>query len=888
MKNRKSLMIYHLTGGINNKRTQVLEMSEDYGHPVFMDGQGNILSPDMIIKMYEEAQTPSDKKPNVKIFYVPNNEETVRRNPAKTSKKKTNAREKYMQGLLGGKNGNDLLNLASKVGSRKAAVEILKSSGTKTPYNVEIPLSDEDEIQSLKMQGLTPSNDALVDQAFRKKLEKQIVSYLGTNATELQELDKGVLITDEGIDDFRQMLTVYHLAHQMNGPLANAIKGHVPKNKSSVFDRLIPSFDDVLAGENLIIFANNITRKPTGRFTRFQLGDSSDTLLPVWLDLARPNDAALSELKDNLSDREVESFLEILGGGDLRGAFLRVLSNIRALGDIPLNFLFRARRVRQDDRQARMFDDLLENIVDALVSDYGRGRGYTNRKELAKAVVFASEDAYDKRITDVFTPLRITVNAARRVRRFSSSGVPLKMGVDFSTFDAGDVRGTERVGEISPGIYYIGNFDFRIPPIGWNRKWMNATAQIVHEYWDYIRPSGHQAANAGFLPYRENQSLGLPQVLYLIAIRTKELYNYDLAPEEWMTLIRVLGGQNALTENYYSAQQMDIVQPIADLMVQLTLENDQFRREGRRIFRELEGGRSARRRSAKASQSALPQIYGTQIFNMKNHLQGLADNIATQVRIKDQRTRLFRQGLAQQRKLATDLQRQTNRLERRNEKLKADLTQFMLDNEALLEDLDALQMRVDALEAVREKVGSDESFSGVLGRALMKKLVQSINNESAVGLRELAQDLGISDRGKKEELYKRIVAHIRDMTLEDERAALGIAEYLEEKAEESIDAVDEKAEELKRAFDVIDKLAEEIEKEEAEVAEELDASALTEVIADVLDLPVPDLPDDDDIIDAVGRDFVRGDFDDEYAAYEAIDVEIPDEDELEPVFEVNR
>jgi len=846
MKNRKSCMIPHLTGGLNNQRAQVMKMSEELDHPVFVDGQNDPLSPDNIMRLYSEAKTPSDNRPNVKIFYIPNNEQTVRRNPGRPSKKKTNAREKYMQGLLGGKDGNDLLNLASKVGSRKAAVELLKSSGTKTPFNVEIPLGEEDEITSLKMQGLTPSNDALVDQAFRKKLEKTIISYLGSNENELKQLDKGVLITDEGIEDFRQMLTVYHLAHQMNTPLANAIKGHVPKSKSSVFDRLIPSFDDILAGENLVIFANNITRRPEAKFSRYGLPDSSDTLLPAWLDFARPNDNALNELKENLTNREIESFLEILGGGDLKGAFFRLLSNIRALGDIPINFLFRAQRIRQDDRQARLFGDLIENIVDALVSDYGRGRGYTNRKELAKAVVYASEEVYDKRVTDVFTPLRITVNAARRVRRFSSSGIPIKMGVDFATFDAGDVRGQEAVGEISPGMYYIGNFDFRIPPIGWNRKWMNATAQIIHEYWDYIRPSSHQAANRGFLPYQENQSLNLPQILYLIAIRTKELYNYDLAPEEWMTIIRVLGGENALTENYYTAQQMDIVRPIADLMGELSAQNEDFRREGRNMLAEIQGGRKARRRSANTAQSSLPQIYKGEIFNMKTHLEGLAKNIARQVEIKDQRSKLFRQGMERYRGESTKSKQEINDVLALSENLANDLNYWLKEHGDLVEKIDELQMKVDALEAVREKIGSDEKFTAILGRTLVKKLLQSINNESAVGLRQLAQDLGISDRGQKDALYKRIVDHVKAMTMEDEKGATGIADYIEKTGKEAVVEIDEKAEELEEVLETLDVKSELVESDEDAIMK-ADEETLAE-----LGTPVDSDSDSaSDILDAV-------------------------------------
>ena len=575
MKGRKKVAIPHLTGGLNNKLNQLIEFAESLNHPVFMDSKGNHLTPNEIVRIYEEAQTASDKQPLEYIYYVPNNEELARRNPAaKMSKKKTNAREKYMANLLGGKNGNDLLNLASKVGSRKAAVELLKSTNTRSPYNVEIPLGEEDEIQALAMQGLTPSNEALVDQAYRNKLENQIVSYLGTKQ-DLATIDKGAIVTDELISDFRQMLTVYHLAHMMNGPLANSIKGHVPRSKSHVFDRLIPSFDDILAGENLVIFASTIIKKPTSKNTQFKVPNtknkkSTPTLLPPWLDLAIEDDEALKELKDSLGGRRAEKAIELLAAGDFFGFLQQLGTNAANAFETQLRFFFRIRKEVQDsDRQARLFDDLIENITGALVSEFGRGRGYTNRKELAKAVVHATDEAYDRRLTDVFTPLKITVNAARRVRRFSPSGATLKIGMDFQSLEPSETRKGSPMGVISPGMFYIGNYDFQTPPIGWNRKWMVATAQIIHEYWNYIRPSGEATANTAFMPEKGDMSLSLPQILYLIAIRTKELYNYDLAPEEWLILIQVLGGQNALKENYYRTNRDGITNELDALIYKI-------------------------------------------------------------------------------------------------------------------------------------------------------------------------------------------------------------------------------------------------------------------------------------------------------------------------------
>lgn len=802
MKGRSKVAIPHLTGGLNNKLNQLIEFSESLNHPVFLDRQGNHITNHDIVRLYEESQTANDKKPLVYIFHAPNNEELARRNPAKPSKRKTNARDKYMANLLGGKDGNDLLNLASKVGSRKAAVELLKSSGGKNPYNVEIPMTDEDEIQSLKMQGLSPSNDALVDQAYRKKLENQIVSYLGTPDPKIKDIDKGVLITDELITDFRQMLTVYHLTHQMNGPIANAIKGHVPRSKSQVFDRLIPSFDDILAGENLILFANRIITAPNqARYIAFL---ASDTLIPPWLDFAQQDDRALSELRQSLGTRETETFLQQLAGGDLLGALRTVGAGIRERFEIPLTWLFGVRRERQDDRQARMFDDLIENITDALVSDFGRGRGYTNRKELAKAVVYATEDAYDKRITDIFSPLRATVNAARRVRRFSPSGATMKLEVDFSTADAGDVKPAESVGRITPGMFYIGNYDFQVPPIGWNRKWMVATAQIIHEYWDYIRPADLTAANKAFMPSDDNQSLNLPQILYLIGIRVKELYNYDLAPEEWLVLIQVLGGDRALTENYYVAPNQDYLRGLDDL--QQSLEN--ILAEQREAVAGIARGRRARRANARrnpvtkgtSKKSALPHVYNSQdLFNLQKTLNDRAKTLDGMMR-----------ELVDLREKASEAHNANNEknvafFDEINKDLRAKLKEQEKDTGTWLERATELQGHLDLLENAGHKivevvkeveVEKSPKVSGILGRKLMELFFESDEMAKKPALIRLVEDYDIPGYTGQNapELQKLVKDYFKNEFKAHDPKALDflneVHESVEEEADEIVEAVE--------------------------------------------------------------------------------------------------
>lgn len=793
---KKSVTIPHLTGGNNNKVVQVIEWMQALGNPVFTDSKGNHLPHQQIVELYDEAISPSDNKPIVKVFYETNETEYVRNNPAKPGKRKTAARDKYMANLLGGKDGNDLLNLASKVGSRKAAVEILKSGSTKTPFNVEMPLSDEDEIGSLKMQGLTPSVDALVDEGFRAKLHSDIRGLLGEENVDekLAELDKGVLITDEGIEDFRQMLTVYHLSHQMNGPLANSIKGHVPRKHADLFDRLIPTFDDILAGENLVLFANSIKKHPESRNTNFPLMEESDTLIPSWLQLALPSDDALRELKENLGEREVESALQTLASGDFMGSFYKVLSSVRETLAWPLVTLLRGLggTSRQDDRQARLFDDLNENITDALVSDYGRGRGYTNRKELAKAVMFSASEAYDRRLTELFSPLKITINAARRVRSFSKSGVKLELTVDLNTFDAGDVKGTPARAIINPGMFYIGNFDFRIPPIGWNRKWMNGTAQIIHEYWNYIRPSGNVAANAAFMPVSDDRSLSLPQILYLIAIRTKEIYNYDLSPEEWVTLIKVLGGKNALTENYYSSSNSDLLSGIDNLI----LSQERQIIDNRETMRALtaENALHRARRNPSENSSALPQVYYDNLFDMATLMKNRQKALASQQKETQKFFNKLKEFNKNKKDKIADLNKKKKTIDgvmkswKKEEEKARGWHEKAMELEAQIKPLKVFQ---DSMEALKVLGGEAEPISNIWSRKQLEFILQNSEILHQKGQPAFIQEMNLEEEWRAAGKMSKQQTHdwlVKTLLGEetDSKAADVLLELVEEVEEEKL------------------------------------------------------------------------------------------------------
>ena len=66
---------------------------------------------------------------------------------------------------------------------------------------------------------------------------------------------------------------------------------------------------------------------------------------------------------------------------------------------------------------------------------------------------------------------------------------------------------------------------FTSNPIGWDRRWMIATMKIIDEYWDMI--------------YNPNRKILIQDLLFLIATKTKELFNYDIDVVQ-MTILTLL------------------------------------------------------------------------------------------------------------------------------------------------------------------------------------------------------------------------------------------------------------------------------------------------------------------------------------------------------------
>ena len=68
---------------------------------------------------------------------------------------------------------------------------------------------------------------------------------------------------------------------------------------------------------------------------------------------------------------------------------------------------------------------------------------------------------------------------------------------------------------------------FQTPPIGWDRRWMVSTMRVVDEYWELIF---------------SDQGISLHDLLYLIATRTQELFDYAMDAEDLLLLAVLLAG----------------------------------------------------------------------------------------------------------------------------------------------------------------------------------------------------------------------------------------------------------------------------------------------------------------------------------------------------------
>ena len=96
---------------------------------------------------------------------------------------------------------------------------------------------------------------------------------------------------------------------------------------------------------------------------------------------------------------------------------------------------------------------------------------------------------------------------------------------------------------------------FNKPPIGWDRRWMIPTMQVIHEHWEMLEVKN---------------GLEIHDMLYLIGIRAKDLFDYEIKAREWLIMLFLLGVFNSSKQDSFDVKKALIDTTSSKIMEEFT------------------------------------------------------------------------------------------------------------------------------------------------------------------------------------------------------------------------------------------------------------------------------------------------------------------------------
>lgn len=388
---------------------------------------------------------------------------------------------------------------------REKALSLALPSAIGVAKGLRIPnLDAEDRIGASNVLGSLPTGGQALEERAKTKLAstvKQALGDLGVQGDNISKTLKDRISTrpffyDDVIkNNFAHMIRVYHEIRENNlhyvQALIPGLKGL--KNPDRFVDALLPSPDSILNGTTAYIIFD-AQAKPTITGFKGAMREYLEQLLNIVPPVRSRSTTAKQQQVGQLLQRfdfnrknaakAVENALmdAMSVGGDFASAYTRIANDpAKYAPGQPLN---------TDEEKMRHFTQQVQKAA----------RTYKKPVTLRAAKPLFSFAQTDEAATRPFYELLVEEDAIFKISDADVEDqnfflIPLTL----PTFDK--------------------------EPIGWDRRWMIATMKIIHEYWDMI--------------YSKNREILLQDLLYLIATRTKELFNYDLDVVQ-MTILALL------------------------------------------------------------------------------------------------------------------------------------------------------------------------------------------------------------------------------------------------------------------------------------------------------------------------------------------------------------
>lgn len=399
----------------------------------------------------------------------------------------------------------DMKMLETYSSPRQRALSLALPSAVGVPRELRVPnIEAEDRLMAANILGSLPSGGMSLEESARNKLAatvKQALGDLGVGGSEVRSMLRDRLASRPFFNDpalvgnFSNMIKAYHDIREYNLHYAQALVPGLKavKDPQRLTGALLPSPDSILNGTTAYLIYN-YGEAPT-----------------------------ITDFK-----------------GYVREALMKLLN----LGPAPKGIAATTKQL-QVGKLLSEFDFDRKKAAKALMKavDQAMSRGGDFASAYAELEHMPTESNAD-----------ITIALNDLENRFNNALGTYKEAIDFDKSII-SYSGVQQAGPVLPGQPPLGDADnraffeflvkeqvifevsenfflipvvlpsFDVDPVGWDRRWMIATMKIIDEYWDMI--------------YNDNRKILLQDLLFLIATRTKELFNYDIDVVQ-MTILTLL------------------------------------------------------------------------------------------------------------------------------------------------------------------------------------------------------------------------------------------------------------------------------------------------------------------------------------------------------------
>ncbi|MBT93199.1 MAG: hypothetical protein CMA60_00025 [Euryarchaeota archaeon] len=398
----------------------------------------------------------------------------------------------------------DMSVLDTYASPRQRALSLALPTAIGVPSSMRVPnLENEDRLMAANILGSLPSGGMALEDSAKNKLAavvKQTLGDLGLGAGEVKSMLRDRLSSRPFFNDptlinnFANMIKSYHDVREYNLHYAQALvpglKGvNDPKRLTAA---ILPTPESILNGTTAYLIYR-VGEKPSVADFKGFVREALFRLLNL-----QPGPRGL---------RATDKQLEV-------GAFLAA---------------FKFNRKKAAKALMKAVDEAM-SVGGDFVTAYA-GLTYEN---VAQGAGGALDNMY-QRFEDKKRQFEDKLDNNEEIMNYEPEGGE---GADIGANDKRFFKFLERermIFEIKEGFYLIPVVlpAFDVNPIGWDRRWMIATMKIIDEYWDMIygRVDPQQ-------PGRQRKIL-LQDLLFLIATRTKELFNYDIDVIQ-MTILTLL------------------------------------------------------------------------------------------------------------------------------------------------------------------------------------------------------------------------------------------------------------------------------------------------------------------------------------------------------------